>query len=324
MERPTDTILPHNHPLAGCVEKLWRAQEHFEALQREIAGLQHTELATFRGELDPHRDDVLHIVVDTITLPDLRIATILGDMVHNLRSSLDHLVFELAFLGLRGKTIPDKTAFPVSLTKRNWSSSYVQNVMLEGVLKKHRAMLYRAQPCYRKRDQEITRMGMRRRRRSPPADLHELWNEGKHRVLRSLVFMPSELVPSVGPYRDCAPRGLPNVHTGFLGEPVKPEAKVLSIPVVPTGPNPNVGVNIELAGRIALANGFPVLEGMGKIANWVAGLMGWFRPEFETRQARRVWGLPRGGWVEGPQLAFGRPTQQGWTVETIQPSAPPK
>jgi hypothetical protein len=321
MERPAEPAFPRDHPLAGCEEKIWRAHEHFETLQEEIGKLQDTELATFRGELDADRDDLLHVVVDTVQVPDLRIATILGDMVHNLRSSLDHLVFELAFLGLRGNKIPNKTAFPASATKTNWRTSYVENTLLEGVLKKHRAMLYRAQPCYRVRDSASDR-ARRRRPRNPAADLNELWNEDKHRVLRPVLLAPNELVPSVGPYRDCRPHGLPTVHTDFLGKPVEPEAKVLSVPVVIEGPNPSVGVQIELAGRISLRNGFPVLEAMGTIANWVGGLVSWFAPEFETPHARRLWGLPRGGWIEKPMPAYGRPKHRGWTVETLQDSDP--
>ncbi len=322
MDRPDEPRLPRNHPLAGCEEKLWRAKEHFDTLQKEIGKLQDTELATFRGELDADRDDVLHVVVDTVTIPDLRITTILGDMVHNLRSSLDHLVFELAFLGLRGKKVPNKTAFPASTTKANWGTSHVQGTLLEGVLKKHRAMLYRAQPCYRVRD-SASSTAQRRRKRKPAADLNDLWNEDKHRVLRPVLLAPNELIPSVGPYRDCRPRGLPVIHTRFLGHPVEPEAKVLTIPVVLTGPDPAVGVQIELAGRISLRNGFPVLEAMAAIATWVQGLLAWFEPQFETPQARRLWDLPRGGWVERSVKAYGRAKRQGWKVEDAQASTPP-
>lgn len=323
MERPSQPTLPRNHPLAGCEEKLWRAQEHFELLQEEVGKLEHAELATFRGELDADRDDLLHILVDNVTTPDLRIATILGDMVHNLRSSLDHLVFELAFLGLRGERVPDKTAFPASRSKKNWNSVQVQTVLLEGVLQKHRAMLYRAQPCYRMRD-SASAAAKRRRLRNPAADLNELWNEDKHRVLRPVLLAPNEIVPTVGPFRDCRPRGMPIVHFDFLGEPVKPKTKVLSVPVVLTGPNPHVGVKIEIAGRISLRNGFPVVEAMGKIGKWIQGLLGWFAKEFETPQARRLWDLPRGGWVERPMGAYGRPTRAGWTVEERPITATPE
>jgi hypothetical protein len=322
MDRPDSPRLARNHPLAGCEEKLWRAYEHFDVLQTEIAALQGTELATFRTELHPNTDNLLRVVVGAVSEPDLRIATILGDMVHNLRSSLDHLVFELAFLGLRGKSIPDKTAFPASRTKANWRSAKVQNVLLEGVLRKHRAMLYRAQPCYRKRD-AASAAAKRRRKRSPALDLHELWNEDKHRVLRPVLLAPNEMRPRIGPFVRCKPDGYPTINLDFLGQPVKPETEVLSIPVIVTGQNPAVQVQIEIGGRISLANGFPVLEAMATIGNWVQGLLAWFEAEFDTPQARRLWDLPRGGWVERSINAYGRPQRQGWKVEQAQPSAPP-
>jgi hypothetical protein len=161
----------------------------------------------------------------------------------------------------------------------------------------------------------------RRWNRNPAADLNELWNEDKHRVLRPAVLAPNELIPRVGPFRDCVPRGLPTINLDFLGEPVEPETMVL-VPVTLTGPNPAVGVQIELAGRISLRNGFPVLEAMATIANWVQALLAWFEPQFETPQARRLWHLPRGGWVERPMPAYGRPRRQGWTVEGRQRSDP--
>jgi hypothetical protein len=322
VDRPAEPRLPRNHPLAGCEEKLWRAQEHFDLLQWEIARLGKTELATFRTELKPNTENALWTVVDTVAEPELRLATILGDMIHNLRSSLDHLVFELAFLGLRGGKIPNKTAFPGSFTRANWRSSKVQDVLLEGILKKHRAMLYQAQPCYRKRDSASPR-AKRRRKRSPVADLHNLWNDDKHRVIQPVVLAPNEMKPSIGFSQDCRPAGAPTINLDFLGQPVKPETEVLTIPVQVTGPNPRMQVKIEIGGQISLRNGFPVLDAMMAIANYVQAILLRFEPVFETPHARKLWDLPRGGWVEREPARWGRATRQGWKLEPAQPSAPP-
>jgi hypothetical protein len=323
MAEPDGTRLPRDHPLAGCKEKLWRAHEHFELLQEEIAKLQtgETQLATFRTELKPDAHNILRTLVDAIDEPPLLLATILGDMVHNLRSSLDHLVFELAFLGLRGKKIPDKTAFPASLTRANWCSNKVQQVLLEGVLQKHRALLYQAQPCYRKRD-TVSPTARRRRKRHPIADLHDLWNEDKHRIVQSVVLVPNEMRPTLGPFVNCLPARQPRINLDFLGLPVKPETEVLEIPVRVTGPQPRVQVQIEIAGQISLRNGFPVLNAMSDIGEYVKAIVERFQPVFETEQSRRLWGLPRGSWVERESARWGRATRQGWTLEVRQPSAP--
>ncbi len=319
IDRPTQPRLPRDHPLAGCEEKLWRAQEHFELLQEEIARLGKVQLATFRTEPKPDTENTLWTVVDSITQPDLRLATILGDVIHNLRSSLDHLVFELAFLGVRGKKIPDKTAFPASLTRANWESSHVQDTLLEGLLKKHRAMLYRAQPCYRKRDSASCR-AKERRKRNPIADLHNLWNEDKHRMIQPVVLAPNEMKPTLGPWHNCRPAGVPIINLDFLGQPVKPETEVLTIPVKVTGDNPSVQVKIEIGGQISLRNGFPVINAMTAIGGWVQAILMAFEPVFEAPHAQKLWYLPRGGWVEREPARWSRATRQGWTLTTGPPS----
>lgn len=319
IDRPDHPRLARDHPLAGCEEKLWRANEHFESLQAEIIRLGTSQLATFRTEASPNTPNALRTVVTTVVEPDLRLATILGDMIHNLRSSLDHLVFELAFLGLRGKRVPDKTAFPASLTRQNWESPHVQGVLLEGVLKKHRAMLYQAQPCYRKRDSASPR-AKKRRKRNPIADLQGLWNDDKHRMVQPVVFAPNEMRPQIGPWEDCHPIRAPIINLDFLGHPVKAGTEVLVIPVEVTGPNPRITVKIEIAGSISLRNGFPVLDAMMSIANYVQAILLRFEPVFETTHAHELWELPRGGWVEREHASWGRAQSRGWKLERAPPS----
>jgi hypothetical protein len=311
--------------MAGCQEKLWRAHEHFDVLQVEIAKLQtgrtdESQLVTFRTERKPNTKNTLRTVVAGVTDPDLRLATVLGDMIHNLRSSLDNLVFELAFLGMRGKKVPKRTAFPSSLTKAHWQSKPVQNALLEGVLKKHRALLYEVQPCYRKSD-SVSERARRRRKRNPAADLHHLWNEDKHRMVLPFVLTPFQMQPIIGPFHDCRPDGEPTINIDFLGSPVEVGTEVLTIPVHVTGDEPRLTVRLKIDGEISLRNGFPVLDAMMNIANYVRGIIARFQPEFETPQARRIWGLPRGGWVEQQRPVLGPTIRQGWKVTEGPPSA---
>jgi hypothetical protein len=297
MDQSSRPRLPQAHPLAGCEQKLWRAYEHFELLQREIRDLKRElKPATFRTEQKPDTQDTFRTVVDQVNAPPLRLAVIVGDMVHNLRSALDHLVFELAFLGLRGKRIPERTAFPVSGTRRNWNSPHVQNDLLAGVMQKHRAMLYRAQPCYGLKDQP-TPATSRRRKRHPATDLNNLWNEDKHRMIQLAVAAPFEVKPSIL-LRDCRERRMPKIHVGFLARPLKEGTEVLTIPIIPTGPNPSVYVDIEVACEVCLRNGFPHRNLLPNIGNWVEMVIRYFEPVFETPHARRLWGLPRGSFVE--------------------------
>lgn len=315
--------LPRDHPLAGCEQKLRRAQVHAQELHDELRGLGSGEFraATFRTEKKPGAKNVFCTVVETVEEPSLHIATIIGDVVHNLRSPLDHLVFELAFLGLRGRRIPEKTAFPGSRDRANWNSRYVQETMLDGVLKQHRAMLYQLQPCYRRKDRP-TEARLRRRGRRAASDLQYLWNEDKHRLLQAVSVTPVEVIPKLA-FRSCAPRGALIIHPGFLGRPLKEGTEVVTVPFRPTGPNPKVDVHIEISCEVSLRSGLPVRYALGHIGDWVEHVIQRFEPIFETPHARRLWGLPRGSWVETEPLRRPRVSIGRWRLEGPHPATTP-
>ncbi|MBS1870880.1 MAG: hypothetical protein JSS99_14595 [Actinobacteria bacterium] len=306
--------LPRDHPLAGCEAKIWRAHEHFERLKKEIRDLGSGEFhpATFRTEQKPHAKDTFQTVVETVNEPPLEISTIIGDVVHNLRSTLDHLVFELSFLGLGGRVPRKRTAFPGSLTRENWHRPEVQTLMLHGVMQKHRAMLYRAQPCYRRKDNPSAAT-LRRRGRHPAADLQHLWNEDKHRIIQLVAVAPYEIAPRIV-FHDCTRRGDPTIHLENLGQRLDVGAEILTVPVEVTGPNPKVDVQIEILCQVCLGNGLPVRYALAQIAGWVETVIQSFEPVFETPQARRLWGLPRGSWVESRPLTSRRKSTSGWRL----------
>lgn len=293
------TWLSPDHPLAGAEEKFWRAHEHFESLNEEIRALAAGEVhsATFRDELKPHAKNVFCSVVATVEPPPLRLATIIGDIVHNLRSSLDHLVFELGFLGLGGQ-VPRRTAYPVCFTRQDWLRPYTQNTLLQGVMPHHRAIIYRTQPCYRRKDAPTNPRTVRRRRRRPLADLENLWNHDKHRVLQPVVLAPVKIEGTVGAAQDCLIAGLPRLNPKFLGSPLEVGTEVFATPIRPTGPEPYVHVQFEMEAQIGFRNGLEVRETLAHIGTAVSVILTRFEREFETPTARKLWHLPRGGWIE--------------------------
>jgi hypothetical protein len=129
-------------------------------------------------------------VVAEVVQPPLKLATMIGDVVHNLRSSHDHLVFELAFLGQRGKKVPGRGAFPVSPTRSNWNSKHVQDTLLAGGPPEAPADDLPA-PALRSAAGHARTAGSANRRRKPLADLEALWKDDKHRVLESVFLAPS-------------------------------------------------------------------------------------------------------------------------------------
>ena len=117
------------HPLDGIRAKLDRADEHLEVLNAEIA-------AFLRG--NPYAVvDKLNRKAKTYTLtlrifrePPLRLGSIAGDCVHNLRSALDHLTVALG--DQLGATPTDaeqkKIRFPTFSTRSAWNRGHWQHV----------------------------------------------------------------------------------------------------------------------------------------------------------------------------------------------------
>lgn len=101
--------LPTSHPLHGCQLKLDRAYDHVESLDRAIQWFlrrhPHEPVPELRVEA---REYVAYMKVRED--PPLWWSTVVGDAIHNMRSALDHAVYQLAVAN--GQT-PSGTAYPV-------------------------------------------------------------------------------------------------------------------------------------------------------------------------------------------------------------------
>ena len=101
------------HRLAGAVEKFNRAKEQFDQLIEEMD-------AFFNADPQPHFsigefDAEAWEWVERFQIreePPLRLGVILGDCVHNLRSCLDHIAWQVTLLD--GGTPNDETQFPIA------------------------------------------------------------------------------------------------------------------------------------------------------------------------------------------------------------------
>jgi hypothetical protein len=104
------TEVDPQHPLAGVAAKIDRASFHLKTLEDEIRRFADSEPYSFVIELDDKAD--WHSVVIRIhrEMP-LSWGAIVGDYVHNLRSSLDHLIWQIV-LG-RGITPDKRNEFPI-------------------------------------------------------------------------------------------------------------------------------------------------------------------------------------------------------------------
>ena len=94
----------YNHQL-----KLDRALHHLQSLEREIAIWLESKPYRLINELDIQSGEKLLMVEPKEPVPP-RLALIVGDCLHNFRSALDNLVYELAVAYLDIGPLPERRA----------------------------------------------------------------------------------------------------------------------------------------------------------------------------------------------------------------------
>jgi hypothetical protein len=109
--------------LSGIRAKIDRAKHHFESLKSALNtwGAKQTEKPV-TAYLHPDRNSIE--VIEEPETPEVEWALIVGDIAHNLRCALDHLVLQLALLnGSSLKDVEGITSFPICLDGPSFRSS---------------------------------------------------------------------------------------------------------------------------------------------------------------------------------------------------------
>src|SRR5216683_4202653 len=153
--------------------KIERAKKHLRDLAAEILTLTHTTIV--------HRDPKTGVPPNPITFmwnPDFKtvptlsfdVVAISGDIIHNLRSALDHLAHQLVFVGsphLTTSTISRNIGFPIAESMAKYEAIKVGKV--EGMRPEAKEAIDRLKP-YKGGNDPLWRV-------------HELDNIDKHRAL---------------------------------------------------------------------------------------------------------------------------------------------
>lgn len=135
----------------GCWAKVERAKEHRDALQRFIAETFAVESNRPVIGLKNDRNTGEHVLY-VEHVPDFstflrRVVLILGDALHNLRSALDHLAFQLAIRHTGGKVAkPKAVQFPIFDSPADWVRE--SDRWLAEVSPADRAIIERFQPYH--------------------------------------------------------------------------------------------------------------------------------------------------------------------------------
>jgi hypothetical protein len=114
----------HLEPLDGMDDRLKRAEEHFETIKSALRSYYASDAHIIRGHVDIKLGKVTHFDPMFVTRPEERFHTIIGELLHNLRSSLDHLAWALVEWH-RGQTTPN-TSFPICKTRPESNAQGVQ------------------------------------------------------------------------------------------------------------------------------------------------------------------------------------------------------
>lgn len=131
------------HLLDGARTKIVRAQEHIRQLNYEINTFLQSKPYTISGE---HRNDgkeYVFVVRQPPVIP-LRFSAIIGDIIHNLRSSLDHLIYGL--IVKNSGTPTNKNQFPICTTAEYYKEATNQKKCLHGVSDSAKSIIKSLQP----------------------------------------------------------------------------------------------------------------------------------------------------------------------------------
>ncbi len=172
--------------LSGVWAKIARADEHFDLLEREIRAFTDRDpqpIGLSIPKFDAESGWFIAYAMEAEPPPP-RLGVILGDLVHDTRSALDHLVWQLVILN--GATPKRSNTFPLTLTEASWENA-IRNGCLQGVSKKHQAIIKRVQPNQGPNGPEDTYTGV----------LGHLSNIDKHQIVHVTAFIMRDPTQSI-------------------------------------------------------------------------------------------------------------------------------
>jgi hypothetical protein len=162
-------------------EKLIRARWHLDCLDRSMEEFMATHPRRLVGAVE---DGKYRLRYQVVAEPPPGWGTVIGDCVHNLRSCLDHLVYQLTLTNL-GEVLDD-TSFPILETEEAFDEKSHRDFSrgtwpIRGIQPDAQVAVEKLQPYHRKEGPHMDPLWL----------LNRLWNIDKHRLLHLAVIHPS-------------------------------------------------------------------------------------------------------------------------------------
>ncbi len=261
--------------LHGCWTKIQRAKEHRDALDEYIGKTLsvYANCPTVGIKFDKKTSE--HILYVS-RMPDYRpflrkIGVLLGDIFHNLRSSLDHLAWQLAWWHTHGNIRhPKKVQFPIADTPTLFAQE--ERTHLGEVHPKHRTIIERFQPYRRRNANLFTPV-----RNHPLVLLRDFSNMDKHQMLTPVVMPTKNIKGASGLAASlflAGGIGGATVKAGFieLGTELvrgKVQERIF---------HPDVKVAAHIIPEVSLSQWEPVILTLDKIAAMTVNVIREFKP----------------------------------------------
>ncbi len=157
------------HLLDGCWAKIERASESITNLESEIQRWAQSDPPPHRIVRGLNHKKRAYTFTAFCSPVPLRISVLAGEIVHHLRSSLDHLIWALA---IKRHTNPSfRIQFPISTTSEKYLKAQKDGIM-KGISKKACDIVESLQPFKRKNPSD-----------DPLLILEEFSNTDKHKLL---------------------------------------------------------------------------------------------------------------------------------------------
>lgn len=141
------------HPLDGCRAKIQRARLHISELGDSIRAFADRAPYKIRGEHDQSTNEFVftaEAVRDYAAVP-IDLILIAGEVAHQLRSALDHLVWQLVIANT-GQPPQEKSAFPIFRSEAGYNKR--APALIRGVSASAATRIQAAQPYHAGPDAE--------------------------------------------------------------------------------------------------------------------------------------------------------------------------
>lgn len=174
-----------NDPLSGIRSKVERAHRQLRELRTEVKQFLDRQPYGLTIDLDDQTRQMTARTVIRESCPQMWSVQI-GEIAHNLRSALDHLVWQLVILETGQPPTTNKTQFPIFNSEPEYKRS--ERKFLHGTNAATRSLIEAQQPFH-----------TGEKHSSPLWHLHELSNFDKHRTIHLTCGSLEQLKLDVGP-----------------------------------------------------------------------------------------------------------------------------